>query len=144
MLRRLTLRDAAVVVLIVLVAHGSIGCTSKACNGDRVTGLGVEVEVVATTKSVCNAQVVATDGVYREVLTSTLPSSDATDGGVVEVDVDAAFSGCWYYGAWERAGTYDITVSAPGFQTAVVRGVVVTQGECHVVSQSVTVPLTAN
>ena len=36
-------------------------------------------------------------------------------------------------GAWERPGTYTVTVDKPGFETWVRTGVRVEAGECHVV-----------
>jgi hypothetical protein len=44
-----------------------------------------------------------------------------------------------YFGAYERAGTYAVSVDVPGYQTWRVGGVRVSSDRCHVI----TVPLTA-
>lgn len=77
----------------------------------------MRVTDAATQKPICDAAVRATDGAYSEALVMT--GSD----------------GCAYAGAWERPGTYRITVTAPGYDSAAIHGVVVTAGECHVEPQ---------
>jgi hypothetical protein len=78
--------------------------------------------------------VVAEDGSYREVL--RMYSLDSGDAGP-----DAGPPSCFYAGAVERSGTYDLSVSAPGYQTMDVTGVVVTHDQCHVIPRSVTITL---
>ena len=46
-------------------------------------------------------------------------------------------------GAWERAGTYDISVARPGYHTWTKSGVVVDEDECHVIPVSLDVALEA-
>lgn len=45
-------------------------------------------------------------------------------------------------GAPERAGTYDLTISADGFETLRQTGISVTENECHVVTRTLTAELT--
>jgi hypothetical protein len=44
-------------------------------------------------------------------------------------------------GVWDRAGAYDITVTAPGYLTWTDTNYLVQQGECHVVTLGVTILL---
>jgi len=53
------------------------------------------------------------------------------EGDYVESWTDA-FGGTTLSGAWERAGTYDVTVARDGYHTWIRTGVVVTEDECHV------------
>lgn len=46
-----------------------------------------------------------------------------------------------FYGAYERAGTYTITVTKAGRQTYVSQPIVVTRDICHVIPQTVMVLL---
>jgi hypothetical protein len=88
------------------------------CTLEAVAGLNVTVED-ATGAAVCDAVVTARDGEFEETLESV---------------------NCSYFGAFERAGTYEITARTPGF-IAVESGVVVEDAECHVVPASVEMTL---
>ena len=52
----------------------------------------------------------------------------------------SAFNGV-YALAYEHAGTYDITVTAPGYRLFSLGGIVVTRDACHVLPVVVTVRL---
>jgi hypothetical protein len=126
---------------LALIAAGlALGCTGvpdmapptpATCTNFGVSGLHVDVVDVITGMAICGAEVVATDGDYREVLSP----SGLADGGEVAVGE------CAYFGAGERPGTYDVTASAPGFGMATQQGIVVRRDGCHVVTAQVTVPL---
>jgi hypothetical protein len=65
----------------------------------------------------------------------TLPADDA-DGRAVDERGEVAELEPFLdrlIGAWERAGTYTVTVDKPGFQSWVREEVEVEEGECHVV-----------
>lgn len=53
------------------------------------------------------------------------------EGEYVESWTDS-FGGLTLAGAWERAGTYDVTVAKDGYHTWIRTGVVVDADECHV------------
>ncbi len=67
--------------------------------------------------------VVATDGAYSETL--------AYMDGIIPS----------FAGAWERKGTYVLTVSSPGYITFVSDAITVTADECHVIPQQVEINL---
>lgn len=63
-----------------------------------------------------NAQAVIQDGSYQETLS---PVGEPSENGL-------------YQGAGERPGTYELTVSAPGYVPQTFENLVVTGGVCHV------------
>ena len=109
----------ACVTLAALATSCSAGSTN--CTDIAEAGLTVYVLDQTTGSPICNATVTATDGAYNEVLQQTSPAS-----------------GCYYAGAYERAGTYDVAVSAPGYTTNNQTGIVVPAGVCHVQGQTLT------
>lgn len=130
--------DHAVVALLAALALASAGCTNAStatttCTNIAIEGLAVGIEDAVTRTSICGALVVATDGAYSETLTR-YDISGTADGGI-------PLGGCSYYGATERAGTYVLTVTAPGYRTATVDGVTVTRDACHVMAHSLIVQL---
>lgn len=72
-----------------------------------------------------------------EAVTGAPILRDATltlkDGEYVESNSDV-FSGRFLAGAWERAGTYEVTVEKSGFVAWRRTGVEVTADECHVIT----------
>jgi Carboxypeptidase regulatory-like domain len=86
---------------------GGIACTALYAYGVNVT-----LTNAATGASIDNATLTLTDGSYQEVM------QHFQDGD--------------YVGAGERAGTYTLTASAPGFQSKTIDDIVVTADECHV------------
>ena len=63
-------------------------------------------------------------------------SADDADGRAVDEGGEVAELEPFFdqlIGAWERAGTYRVTVDKPGFATWSREGVEVEAGECHVV-----------
>jgi hypothetical protein len=83
-----------------------------ACTAIYVYGLSATVTDALTGASIDNATVTITDGAYQETMES--------------------FPGGGFVGAGERAGTYTLTASAPGFQTKIQDNIVVTGDVCHV------------
>jgi hypothetical protein len=63
-------------------------------------------------------------------------TADDADGRAVEEGGEVAELESFFdqlIGAWERAGTYTVTVDKPGFESWVRDDVEVEAGECHVV-----------
>jgi hypothetical protein len=109
------------VLLAAVAASALAGCTSMQCTGGEVAGLSVEVTDMTTSAPIVNATVMASDGTYSE----TLMSLDNGD----------------YVGAFDRAGTYTLSVIAPGYVAQTPGPVTVVSDGCHVTTQTVTVPL---
>ncbi len=93
--------------------------SSKSCDASLHYSINVTVRDEATGERICNASVVAQDGQFQEAL----QCSAATD--------------CTCFGVGERLGTYEVTVSAPGYQTAKKTVVVDDSDECHVTRENV-------
>lgn len=100
----------------ILVA-GSAACfdpAETACTLEARYGLQVEIRDSVSSELVATgAHVTASSGSYHEVL--------QINGGIA-------------FGATERAGTYRVTVTRPGYRTWVRSGVTVTRDACHVTS----------
>jgi len=97
-----------------------------ACTLELRPGIAIEVLDAAGAAASCGAQAVITASGYSE--TARNPS--------VPCDDTLRLSG-----AFERAGTYNVTVSKPGFQPVVFSNVVVTADVCHVVTVNLTAQL---
>lgn len=103
--------------LLVTALVASAGCSVVdpiACTDEARPGITVTVQDSITGGSVGGGGLIkATDGFYL---------SEA-----------ATFAGIDSYGlAFERAGTYTVTVQQPNYQTWTRTGVRVTKGQCHV------------
>lgn len=99
------------------------------CTTEVKAGLNVSVLLVESSSSIPisdGVTVVATDGNYTE----TLQFFDAQNP--------------IFYGAYERAGTYTLTVTKPGRRTYVSQPIVLTRDICHVIPQNVMVSLLPN
>lgn len=83
-----------------------------ACTALYAYGFTVTLTDATTGAAIDNGTLTLTDGSYQEVMQH--------------------FPGSGYVGAGERAGTYTLTASAPGFQSRTVNDIVVTKDECHV------------
>ena len=93
------------------------------CTTEARAGLNVQVRLAGSSAfETTGVSVIATDGSYTEPLTFYQGST--------------IFSG-----AYERQGTYIITVSKPGYVTYTSLPITVTADECHVISQSLLVEL---
>jgi hypothetical protein len=102
-------------------ALASDGCSSQQCAGNEVAGLSVEVTDMTNNAPITTATVMASDGNYSETL-MTLDNGD-------------------YVGAFDRPGTYMMTVIAPGYVAQTVGPVTVTGSSCEVQTQTVNVAL---
>ena len=107
------------IIAMVLGALG-LACTDPtgiACTAEARPGLSVSVRDMVTGGTVAGGRVIARDGEYADT------ASDA-------------FLGLVYSLAWERAGTYEVTVEHDAYVTWRQVGVQVTKDECHVQSVS--------
>lgn len=113
-------------LFLILVAL--LGCDSgiSVCTTEAVPGLRIEVRAADGTD-------LDADGVLGLAragsFVDTLSIFDPRDG-TLEL-----------YGAHERAGRYDVTISIPGYRTWRRDGVRVTEDECHVRTVRLEAPL---
>lgn len=98
------------------------------CTQEAKAGLNITVKDAVTDEVLSTGvMVIAQDGTYTETL-EQLPNN--------EIPV--------FIGAWERVGTYVVTVSKEGYQTFTSEPIVVTKDVCHVIPQQITVELQPN
>jgi len=98
--------------------QNQVNCTQEARAGLNVTVHDALTNTVLTE----GVTVVASEGAYLATL-ELIPGSDV------------------FSGAWERQGSYVLTVSKPGYDTCISETIVVTADVCHVIPQIVTVQL---
>ena len=96
------------------------GYDNRVCTADARAGINVTVVDDATGAAIGNASGVARDGAYIEQL-------QAFNGNI--------------FGAFEREGTYEVSVTAPGYQTWLRENVIVRADECHVIPVRLTARL---
>jgi hypothetical protein len=99
-----------------------INCTLEARAGLNVTVINSQTNIPIVEDVTITAQ----DGSYQEIL-------EYFPGG------EFVFSG-----AYERIGTYIITVNKEGFQTFTSQAITVSNDVCHVIPQQLTVNLVPN
>ena len=114
-------------LLVVFVALLAAGCdaadpsTPPVCTAEAVAGVQVTAEDSLTSAPVtAGLEGVLTEAPYEETML-------VFDNRLI--------------GAFERAGTYEVTVSATGYQEWTRSGVLVLEGECHVVPADIEVRL---
>lgn len=112
---RITL-SALLILCLAGCDTGPIACTLL-----YAYGLSATVADANTGAAITNATLTLTDGAYQETM-QTFPSGD-------------------YVGAGERAGTYTLTASAPGYQDKTIPNIVVTRDQCHVMGVHVDVQM---
>ena len=106
-----------------------LSCTSNKideiqCTEEARAGLNITVKNAVSNQVLgTGIKVIAKEGNYSE----TLEFFDANN---------PVFSG-----AWERVGTYIVTVSGVGYTTFVSNAITVTADECHVILQQLQVSL---
>lgn len=88
----------------------------------------VSVVDAVTGETVANPVLTLTDGDYSETIRTDLPAYDS--------HVFAA-----YGGAIERPGLYTLTAAAPGYETQIIRDILVLEGRCHPLRAEVEVKL---
>jgi hypothetical protein len=98
------------------------GCEPSVCDTSATAGLVVTVTTGDGGPPSCTAVVTVTSADYSETL-------------------QAIGSPCRYSGAYERPGTYAVTVKQEPYAAVTKSGIVVPPGECHVETVAVTVPL---
>ncbi|MFT7351197.1 MAG: hypothetical protein ACI9XR_000934 [Flavobacterium sp.] len=99
-----------------------IYCTLEAKAGLNVTVINSQTNIPI----VEDVSITAQDGSYQETL-EYFPGGEFV-----------------FFGAYERIGTYIITVIKPGFQTFTSQTITVTKDECHVIPEQLTVNLVPN
>lgn len=115
--------------ILLLLAFITFGCSDD----------DLADEVVCTTEARAGLQVTVTDAVTGMALAEGVTVT-ATDGNYMEtLEQPGIFN--QFTGAWERAGTYIITVTKNGYQTYVSQPVTVGADVCHVITETVTVTL---
>jgi len=98
------------------------------CTQEAKAGLNITVKDAVTNENLSNGvSVTAQDGNYIETL-------EAFTGDATTV----------FIGAWERQGTYIVTVSKQGYQTFTSSPIQVSADECHVIPQLLNVALQPN
>jgi len=120
--------DARLFLTSMCAAAFLLGCPSSSegdqdslvCSQDIRPGIDIEVRDSRTgAPAACGATAEIREGDYLETL-------DAASRCTVIPDTTALF------GAWERAGTYKVTVHKAGYQEWVKDDVVVVADQCHV------------
>ncbi len=94
------------------------------CTEEARAAITLAVVDGATEDPVCDAVVTLRDGDYVE-----------------RIEGAEGVNACPYAGAWERPGTYAISVTHPAFETYTREGIDIGADECHVFSFSMTVRL---
>jgi hypothetical protein len=113
-----------------LVAAGlsAAGCDTLpggwACTALYAYGVSAEVTDADTGAAIGNAVLKLYDGKYEETMQNYFENT--------------------HVGAGERAGTYKLVASAPGYETQTIEDIVVTADECHVKGVAVAVKLRAS
>ena len=104
------------IILMLLALVGTLGANCLepiGCLPVVLPGVVVQVTDATTSQAVTDATVTLTEGAYTETLIGSNGS---------------------YSGAEERPGTYTLTVTADGYQTATVTNLVVTADRCNVIT----------
>ncbi len=97
------------------------------CTQEVKAGLAVTVSLGSYSSIVSEGvTVTANDGDYSETL-SVIDSADRM-----------------FFGAWERPGTYILTVSKEGYQTYTSAPITVDADQCHVITELIHIPLVSN
>jgi hypothetical protein len=113
----------AAILAVVVAAAASSGCLDRTCTNILI--FGITVDVTGPNDEPVDAIVTLRDGSFVEVIEPGTPYQNGT----------------LYMGAGERAGTYEVTVEAPGFRTVVFQNVRVEEDECHVEPENLVVML---
>ena len=98
------------------------------CTQEAKAGLNITVKDVVTNEFLSTGvSVIAQDGLYTETLEAIVGDNSTA-----------------FIGAWERQGTYIVTVSKQGYQTFTSAPIQVSRDECHVIPQLLNIALQPN
>jgi hypothetical protein len=115
--------------LLLATSLALVGCDNptepRVCTAIAVDAIVVTVVDASSNQRICDAAVVAVDGSFRAEL-RPFPGSPPE---------------CTYSGPTERAGTYEVRVSQPGYEPVSQTGIRVTADECHVIPVRVTIQM---
>ena len=118
-LKRLSFSAVALYGVVLLAA-----CNKSAvgvCTANLVSGINVNVvDAAGNSGNVLNVKIVVRDGIWAD-------SIDSSTRNVTSFST-----------AYERAGTYAITVTGTAVKTFAITGVVVQQNGCHVRGRQIT------
>ena len=116
------MRSACLAVLVCLAAcNSSDRDPSQSCTLDVKPGVRVWLTSAATGEPLTGATATLTEGDQVELMKEPGPGQ--------------------YDGALERKGTYDLEITAPGFQPHTTKGIVVIGDSCHVITREFHVAL---
>lgn len=101
-------------------------------------------QIVCTQEAKAGLNITVKDAVTNEILSSgvTVTAQDGTYSETLEVFIGD--DSTVFIGAWERQGTYIVTVSKEGYQTFTSSPIQVFADECHVIPQLLNVALQPN
>ena len=118
-------------LVLIAVAGCNKTVTDIACGDVRVAAIGVSVQdsVTGARFPFHDLTMLATDGAFRD----SLIVSAIVDPGPGTTPTFPL--------AWERPGTYQVSVAVNGYATWITSGIVVLQNGCHVATQRVTAKL---
>ncbi|MDO9274227.1 MAG: hypothetical protein Q7T92_01595 [Lutibacter sp.] len=97
-------------------------------------------ETVCTTEARAGLNITVKDAITNQLLGESV-NVKATDGNYTETLEFYDANNPIFSGAWEREGTYIVTVSGVGYVTFVSGAITVTSDECHVIPQQLQVVL---
>jgi len=111
-------------ILLIFLSCSLNNTDENPCTEEARAGLNITVKDAVTNQLLSSCiTVIAKDGTYTETLEFFTGNNPV------------------FSGAWERAGTYIITVSGVGYTTFVSDAITVTADECHVIPQQLQVIL---
>ncbi|MDY8138743.1 hypothetical protein [Aquimarina sp. 2201CG5-10] len=121
------MKKVILVLLVLCTACNLDDSTSDPvlCTEDLRPGLEITVKSLSDTFSIEGVTVVATEGLYTETLQHLVDSQT-------------------FVGAYERTGTYRITVTKQGFQAYTSDPITVQADACHVITETREVELQPN
>ena len=108
---------------LLIISLSCVACDSSPIACTLLYAYGITATVTDPTNggAIPNATLTLTDGSYQE----TMQHFGSDD----------------YVGAGERAGTYTLTASAPGYEDKTIPNIVVTRDQCHVMGVHVDVQM---
>ena len=105
-----------------------------------VGACGTTEPIFCTEEARAGINVTITDALSGNAL-ATGSTLTIREGDYVESSTEAF--GNTMAGAWERAGTYEVSIAREGYHTWMQSGLVVNEDDCHVISVTLDVALEA-